>query len=256
MQVLSSAKMQMSAVALLLLGFGSPAHSQTYDELTLQVRDVNDPDAPIKVAAGQVTFKQEIDSYRVKSTCAMHVELENVSFRTVLAYEVSFFALPHYGGAYSRVDRSDNFFTQNVTFTAGSKEALEYDCSRTTAQANERGPLTPRKYTGVPRAELKLVFVEFLDGARYGTSDWGDHLSEGRADTTARLKELLQAYRSGGETALHASMAQALARPDNPEYTQDALRIFDHNLQTGGIEAFVSKLNERLKAAQEHANVM
>jgi hypothetical protein len=103
---------------------------------------------------------------------------------------------------------------------------------------------------------LKVVFVQFDDGSKYGSSDWGEHLSEGRAATIERMKELLQAYRSGGESALRMTMARELARPENSSYTQAALRIFDDNLKTNGPEAFISKINDRLKAAQLHASAM
>jgi hypothetical protein len=48
----------------------------------------------------------------------------------------------------------------------------------------------------------------------------------------------------------------ALARPDYPSFTQLALRIFDYNLKTDGTEVFVSKMKDRLKAAQLHAHAM
>lgn len=256
MRVLSSPRVQILVAALILAGLSCPAYAQTHDDLTLDVTDVSDPDAPIKITAGQISFKQEIYSDHVKSACAVRVELENVSWRTILTYEVSLLAMPRYGGAFSRVDRRDHFFTQNVTFVPGSQDLLEYDCSRSTAVSREGVPIKPRKSSADPKAELKVVFVEFVDGARYGTSDWSEHLSEGRATTIERMKELLEAYRTGGDSALRTTMARELARPDNPSYTQAALRILGYNMQTDGEAGLVSKINEKLRAAQEHANVM
>jgi hypothetical protein len=101
-----------------------------------------------------------------------------------------------------------------------------------------------------------VVFVEFVDGAKYGSSDWGEYLSEGRAATIERLKGLLKAYQGGGEGALRMAMTQALTRPDNPSYTQDALYILDEKLKAAGAEGFISNINEKLRAAQERTNVM
>ena len=44
----------------------------------------------------------DVYSDYVKTTCALHVELANASWRPILAYEVSVRAIPHYQGGVKR----------------------------------------------------------------------------------------------------------------------------------------------------------
>jgi hypothetical protein len=244
------------AAALAVLALSYPAPAQIHDELSMDVTDVSDPDAPIKVSAGKIAFKQDVFADYVKAACTAHIELTNVSWRTVLAYEVLVRATPHYQGGVNRTDRNDGFFSANATFVAGSQEVLNYDCSSKTAISNKDGPLTPHRHTEAPEATFKVLFVEFVDGATYGSSEWGDRLHEGRAATIESMKGLLQAYQRGGEKSLRSTLAAALARSDDPPYAQDALRILQEKLDSDGINALITTLEARLKAAEMHTKMM
>ncbi len=256
MRVSLSPNANIIAALLFLTGMSLPACAQTPDDLLLDVKDVSAPDSPIKLAAGRVSFKQEIHSYRVNSAIARHLELANVSSKTILAYEVSFYAIPLYGGALLRVDRRDMFFTEKLTFVPGFRESLDDDWPESREQGSGEGPTIPKKYTGTPKAELKVVFVEFDDGSTYGTSDWGKHLSEGRAATIGWIVEFIHAFESGGDGELRTTLTKALALPEDLEITRDYLRMFDYNLKSDGAGKLIAKTKDRLRAAQEHVNMM
>jgi hypothetical protein len=140
-----------SVTFLLLLAAASPSVgvAQTHDDLTLNVTDLGDPDAPIKLSVGQFTFKQDIYSGAVNTTCKRHLELTNTSFRTVLAYEITVRPIAHYPGGIPGTDRNDRFFSSDLTFVPGSRETLDDDCSSKIrySRDDERGndiPVTPR----------------------------------------------------------------------------------------------------------------
>jgi len=70
------------------------------------------------------------------------------------------------------------------------------------------------------------------------------------------MKGLLQAYQRGGEKSLRSTLAAALARSDDPPYAQDALRILQEKLDSDGINALITTLEARLKAAEMHTKMM
>lgn len=247
-------------LATLATASGSPAQSTAipapiHDELTLSVTDVSDSDAPIKMTAGQISFRQDVYPTYVKTTCTTQITLTNVSWRGVLAYEVLVRGTPHYQGWVNRTDRVEGFFRPTANFAAGSQEPLDYDCSSKTSTAHDDVPNAPQR-NEAPQATFKLLFVQFADGATYGVSEWGEHLHEGRAAEIEKLKELLHSYQTGGEDGLRVAMDQALASPDNPSYVQSDLRTLDYHLKTEGARAFILKISDRLQAAELHHNVM
>ena len=244
------------AAALAVLALSYPAPAQIHDELSMDVTDVSDPDAAIKVSAGKIAFKQDVFADYVKTACTAHIELTNVSWRTVLAYEILVRATPHYQGWVNRTDRNDGFFSPNATFVAGSQEVLNYDCSSKTAISNNDGPVTPQRHTAAPEATFKVLFVEFVDGATYGSSEWGHRLHQGRAATIESMKGLLQAYQRGGEKSLRSTLAAALAGSGDPPYTKDALSLLQEKLDSNGVNALISTLDTRLRAAEMHTKVM
>lgn len=249
-------KFRAIAAAFTILALTYPAPAQIHDELSIDVTDVSDPAAPIKVSAGKLSFKQDVFADSVKTACTAHIELTDVSWRTVLAYEALVRATAHYQGGVDRTDREDDFFEAKPTFVAGSRQTLDYDCSSNVAIRRGDSPVKPQRRTGAPEATFKLLFVEFLDGATYGSSEWGDRLHQGRAATIESMKGLLQAYRDGGERSLRNTMAAALAGSDDPSYTKDALRLLQGKLDGKGINALISTLSARLEAAQVHTKVM
>jgi hypothetical protein len=244
------------AAALAILALSYPAPAQIHDELSIGVTDVNDPDAPVTVSAGEIALKQGVFADYVKTACSAHIELTNVSWRAVLVYEVLVRAAPNHQGGVNRTDRGDDFYETNPTFVAGSQQTLDYDCSTSIAIRRGDCPVKPRRRTGAPVATFELLFVEFLDGATYGSNEWGYRLHQGRAATIESMKGLLQAYRDGGERSLRSTLAAALAGSDDPPYTKDALSLLQGKLNSNGVNALISTLSARLEAAQVHAKVM
>jgi hypothetical protein len=218
--------------------------------------DVSGPHSPIKVT-GQVSWHQEVGAdAKVRLVCETHVELTNFSSKTIMAYEVSLDILPRYGGGKHTVFQNDGFFTENLNFAPGSQKPLDYDCSSISWQSGQwNRPIEPRPFEGTPRAESKIIFVQFSDGSTYGASDWGKHLTESRFVIVERINELLQEYQLG-EESLPTTIAQQLTRPDNTIYLRNALGILDYQLKTKGVEAFIAILHEELRMAVERTSLL
>jgi hypothetical protein len=234
---------------------GLPCYAQTDDQF-FALTDVSGPHSPIKVT-GQVSWHQEIEDDAVVNTlCGWHAELLNLSSKPILAYEVSFDLLPRYGGKRHTVFQEDGFFTENISFTPGSQEPLDHDCSSRTWQSDRSGvPSKPRRFEGIPRAESKIIFVQFSDGSTYEASDWGKNLTKSRFTLLERINELLEAYERG-EDSLRATIAQQTTRSDNTIYLGNVLQGFNYQLETKGVEAFVTRLNEELRIAVERASLL
>jgi len=242
-------------VFVVFLFVGLSCYAQT-DDQSLAMADVSGPHSPIKVT-GQVSWHQEVGvDAKVRLVCETHVELTNFSSKTIMAYEVSFDILPRYGGGKHTVFQNDGFFTENLNFVPGSQSPLDYDCSSISWQSDQwNRPIEPRPFEGTPRAESKIIFVQFSDGSTYGVSDWGKNLTKSRFIFVERINELLEAYERE-EDSLRTTIAQQITRPDNTIYLGNVLRGFNYQLETKGLEAFITRLNKELRMAIDRASLL
>ena len=235
-------------------GSGRPAPGQTSHVFAVNLTQGSVPGSPIVVSAGQVKFTEKIYPDRVETSWAVHAQLLNASSKPILAFELSVHAVPDHGQAIAYVSQQDYFFKENLAPVPGSQFSLDVDDQIRGVLHLKASPSPGEART--PKANLRVIFVEFADGSNYGTSDWGKNLKEGRAATVERMNELLQAYQSGGEGALRTTIARDLAAPDTPPYTVNALRILDHVLSADGVEGLALRIEEQLRVAQERLNVM
>lgn len=243
----------MVMVPVLFLTTATGASGQTRHDLFVSVTDASAADSPIKLSAGKISVIEELYPGHVRTKWSMHIELANVSPKGIIAYDISVVAIPDHGSAAQFEGQRDDFFYSDLTFVSNSRDSLDIDGPgwTDTPSTTSTDPSKVRE----PSAELKVKFVEFVDGTNFGDSIWGKSLSDGRSAEIVRMNEILEAYRQGGDVALRTTLARDLNRPEDPPYTRHAILTLNDKLNTEGLVQFATELAERVRTGQQRFGV-
>jgi hypothetical protein len=241
--------LQSAGSALLLLVLNSLLAGQTHD-VVLEISNVTGPDSPIE-ASGQTSFHEELSPDSCKTQTKIGARLVNVSKKTILAYEVSILAIPDCGGGMQHTVHADYFFRPELQFGPGAQEVADYDTPSWNVTPRKEGA-TP----ATPKATFEVIFVQFADGSKFGTSRWGTALPAVRKQTAEQLQVVLEAYRSSGEEGLALALAKARVYQDNPTFTNAILDDIKETLEAKGPEATAVEITAFLDAAQRRRSIM
>lgn len=233
------------SLALLVPGSYFSAQGPRTHDLSVQIPPSTEQNSPIQVS-GEVSFHEELFADKVRTQWTLDANLLNLSGKTVLAYEVSIEAVPDHGGGVSHLAKVDHFFRSELPFTPGAQERLNV--------ATPNWQLTPRKPGAAPRqpeATFKILFVQFADGSRFGTSAWGNDLRAIRSQTIEHLQAISEQSRSSGETGLRLGLASALQRQDNSKFASLVLGHIRDTLAREGPDRATAEIEESLSAAEK-----
>jgi len=137
--------------------------AQSTADSTVKITDASEPNSPLSVS-GDVSFHQEFSANIEATQRHLNITITNVSNKLILAYEVSIDAKPDVGAGINHVARTDYFF--NGILARGAHETIS-DPARFVEST-----LPDHRPTG-SRAIFRVVFVEFADGLKFGSSNWG-----------------------------------------------------------------------------------
>lgn len=249
MEILKRPGSRLARLSLPLLLSSPWLLGETHD-FSLPIIDVSDQGSPIAVS-GQVSFHEELAVDSVKTQWTIEAHLINTTNKTILAYEVSIDAISDHGGGVHHAEQADHFFRSELEFAPGAQEIVDV------ATPNQQ--LTPRKEGDTPKApkaSFKVIFVQFADGSKFGTSNWGSGLSRSREQTLERLRAVSEQSRTSGEGGLRLALAGALAREDNPKFTTIVLEHLRQTLDAKGPDSAAAEITEFLTAAEKRLPVM
>ena len=231
-------------------GFSRQTTSQTpvAPERTYAVKlaDENDSNSPIR-ASGQLVFYETLFQNAVEFRWQVDAAFTNASSKDIRAYEVQFDATPERGGGFNYIDRKDFFYSQQSMFPPGSQQLWRSDESPRAVVPFSAAQPQPT----IAKVSFKVLFVEFSDGTTYGGSEWGRSLPAARLIAVARMKELQQAYKEGGDVEMRGALAVALARSDTPTPAKEQLQHLKDTLDQDGSTALVSKIQDSLAVVTE-----
>jgi hypothetical protein len=174
------------------------------------ISDESPADSPLRVT-GQVLFEENLSEESNSPSQAVgrstiDAGLTNVSSKAILCYQIAFDLSPANGGGKHSIYNDDRFFGEELQ--PGSFYRLQEKPG-----GWEISPSNPKLLLGTARVRAKVVFVEFSDGSRFGSSPWGDHLSADRGNAIATLNSLLKSYEGGGNVQLAQELQRTIANP-------------------------------------------
>jgi len=228
-------------LALLSFCFTRSAWSQlTY---TVPIVDKSDSRSPLKIS-GTASFTELIVANSVKSSSTFKVDARNVGDKAiilVLAFVDQ--AGPHGVGTHQVIQR-DHFFWGNIA--PGESIVLA------------RGPLakrpsacciSPRGPASEPKAEIRVEYVQFIDGSTFGNKTTAKDILGTRSAIFDALRRLDNASNSENFLAL-------LEQKIQPEEADTFLETFRRTRKSHGTAAARAQVHKGLTAAAAHAAAM
>ena len=210
---------------------------------TVPVVDKSDSGSPLKIS-GTASFTELIVANSVKASSTFKVDARNVGEKAIILVLVYVDeAGPHGVGTYHVIQR-DHFFWGNIA--PGESIALA------------RGPLakrpsacciSPRGPANEPKAEIRVQYVQFMDGSTFGNETTAKDILGTRSAILDALRRLDNASNSENFLAL-------LAQKIQPEGADTFLETFRRTRKSHGTAAARAQGHTGLTAAAAHAAAM
>jgi len=210
---------------------------------TVPVVDQSDSRSPLKIS-GTASFTELIVANSVKSSSTFKVDARNVGDKAIILVLVYVDeAGPHGVGTHQVIQR-DHFFWGNIA--PGESIVLA------------RGPLakrpsacciSPRGPANEPKAEIRVEYVQFIDGSTFGNETTAKDILGTRSAILDALGRLDNASNSENFLAL-------LAQKIQPEDADIFLETFRRTRKSHGTAAARAQVHRGVTAATAHAASM
>jgi len=208
----------------------------------VRVQDVSAPGSPL-AASGTVQLQEFTFGNQVRGSVTSSVTARNVSDRTILALIAELRVVTSYGPPRVLTRRLECFFAPDV-IKPGDEEALFQG-----AAPKRIEPYDSSKPPQTPRAEFRILFVQFVDGSTFGGEAFGEDLMQLRRITWRHLRDLEKTYTRDGE----AGFVEELMAPVQPAEVNtffENLRVTQRQL---GTQATMARIRGALQFAEERA---
>src|SRR5258706_12731409 len=218
---------------------------------TIQIADNSPAESPLRVV-GKVSLDEQTFADKLVVRDALDAIVINASSKAIIAYEVVLDVFPELGGGSHEQYTDDRFFGNEIQ--PGSQDLLQHTRGR-----SEVVPLSEVTRVLRPaRAQARVVFVEFADGSKFGTSKWAAGLSTERMRTISRLNAFVKAYEDGGNAPPADALANSSQGSDEP-FGTDASLIANRIkgiLDSSGSAAAVAEMHRFLDNATQRKSIM
>lgn len=174
---------------------------------TVTVQDKSAPGSPFAVS-GTAEIGETLSGNEVRTSISYRVAVRNFSGRTVLAFAAQLQVFPSFGGPQQFDTNIECFFAADV-LNSGQEDTLS---QRFPAESVE--PHDPNTSAQTPRAEFRVLFVQFLDGSIYGAESLGQPIMLRRRITWKHLRELERTYKRNGEAAFVELLNETVEPPE------------------------------------------
>jgi hypothetical protein len=237
--------MKSVAACVLLFSIAAPSGSEPpIHPITLT--DLSGADCPLK-SSGKASFQEVTSDTTIKVSYGFDVDFVNVGFKPILAYEASLDLNSDHGAKLHSDDDVDFFFSSDALLPGSNIKWVEEPSRWIIVPYREVPP------TGKPAAILRVTFVEFVDGTRFGNSVWGDKLAEQRKAGRNCLNALADAYESDKKNGLANAVRTQMAQLREFGGTvHELLREVKETLDSKGVPAATAEIRSRLDNAQKH----
>lgn len=224
----------------LVLSGSVPLRAQTTNS-TVIVQDGSGSGSPFSVS-GSVTIRETRrgDAVRVSIT-ENDISTKNISSQTILAVVAWLEITPAYGSPRRFVRQYECFFASDVI-----KPGDEHGVSEPSDSEAEE-PFDADDPPRAPRAEIRFVYVQFIDGSIFGHEGFGEHLMTLRRQTRKHLSNLEKTYDRQGE----AAFLEELYQPAEPGEVDALIGNVRGTQRQRGTLAAVAQIRAMLNHAKE-----
>lgn len=231
-------KLAMMPFFLCLVGSLSPCEAQTATT-TQAVEDNSQTGSPLTVS-GTIVLQETKRGARVRIGITEDISIRNISGKTILTFVAWLDVVPSRGSAERFVRQYECFFAPDV-IKPGDIHAISEPHSET------EEPFNPHDPPEIPRAELRIVFVQFLDGSVFGNEFLGEEILSARREAWQVMERLNRTFVRSGEGAF----VEELFAPREPGPIDGLLANVRQTQRQLGTRSAVGQIRRMLDFAEE-----
>jgi hypothetical protein len=210
---------------------------------TIPVVDKSESESPLKIS-GTASFTELIVANSVKSSSSFKVDARNVGDRAIVLVLAHFEKTGPHGVETHHVIRRDHFFWGSIAPGESFVLAGGRPGRRTSACC-----VSPRGPANEPNAEIRVQYVQFIDGSTFGDEATAKDILATRSAILNALRRLDNAGNSENFLAL-------LAQKIQPEDADIFLETFRRTRKSHGTAVARAQVHRGVTAAAAHAAAM
>ncbi len=215
-------------------------------ESIIEVQDLSAVGTPFAVS-GTVSVSEEPTQGRLKfSFQEKDLVFRNISTKTILTFVAHLEIYNSYGRGVLHIKQYECFFAQDV-IKPGEAVTITEPGAQTISE-----PHPADEQRGDPRAEVRVLYVQFLDGSIYGHEAGGREILKLRNVTWRALRRLDRMYTQFGEE----EFLKTLEEPVEPEAVDTLIKNIRHTQKKFGTDAAVRKVRIMLGFAEERQQLI
>jgi hypothetical protein len=222
--------------------------------ISIPITDSSPAECPLRIV-GNVSLEEEAFADKmIIRDAGLDAAVINASSKAIIAYEFTMDVSPERGEGSHEQYKDDRFFGSELQ--PGSQYLLQENHGRTQV-------VPPSKLTSVfqpARAQARVLFVEFVDGSRFGTSKWAAGLSTERMRAISRLNAFVKTYENGGNAPLAEALINSSRTQDPDEPFGTAASVLAYRikgiLDSSGSTAAVAEIHRVLENASQRKSIM
>jgi hypothetical protein len=210
---------------------------------TIPVVDKSESGSPLKIS-GTASFTELIVANSVQSSSSFKVDARNVGDRAIILVLAHFEKTGPHGGGTHQVIQRDHFFWGNIAPGESLVLARGGPGRRTSACC-----VSPRGAANEPKAEIRVQYVQFIDGSTFGDKTTAK-------DTLGIRSAILDALRRLDNASNSENFLALLAQKIQPEDADIFLETFRRTRKSHGTAAARAQVRRGVTAAAAHAAAM
>lgn len=219
---------------------GLAPHAASAQSAILPVVDKSLPGNPLEIS-GTVAIWEEIAGGRLQYSFEEHTTAKNISSKTILTVVAWVEAHNSYGRSKRWVKQYECFFAPDVIRPG---ESIMFSGPRR-GTTSEPWDSSPAPHT--PRAEARVLYVQFLDGSVYGSPSLARDILQSRRIAWRVLRQLHRTFERQGEEEYLRALNEPVDPPDVDAFIEN-LRLTQ---QQFGTPQTVAKIERMLERADE-----
>jgi hypothetical protein len=210
---------------------------------TIPVVDKSESGSPLRIS-GTASFTELIVANSVKSSSSFKVDARNVSDRAIILVLAHVEKTGPHGVGTQQVIQRDHFFWGDIAPRESFVLARGGPGRRTSACC-----VSPRGPANEPKAEIRVQYVQFIDGSIFGDETTAKDILGTRSAILHALRRLDNASNSENFRAL-------LAQKIQPDDADAFLETFRRTRRNHGTAAARAQVHKGITTAAAHAIAM
>ncbi|HSA92046.1 MAG TPA: hypothetical protein VLE48_03475 [Terriglobales bacterium] len=235
-------ELQSLLCAVLVLLSGEASLAQT---TTVQLQDISAVGSPLDIT-GTVTMSEQINADTLTYSFEDRISARNISDKTILTMVLWVEVFYPHGQIERDVRQYECFLAPDVIAPGQVEPIAKHGGGATVVRLGAERDSVPA------RAEIRAMYVQFLDGSVFGLPQFGEDILRLRHETFVTLKRLDETYEHRGEDAF----LNLLNEPVESAEVDNLLDNVRYTATKFGSQDAIGKVKRMLALAEERRRLI